>query len=371
MVQILVNILYFFVFISGLNNSNSDKIVEPTNRDLKYDLRKSLPSNYVKDGSVDYTSYIQQAISLNDQIVFPGFPILINDNGLRIGSNKKIYFEKGSEIRLKPSSKKIYNILHLRNVKNVELINPVIKGDRNSHIGKVGEWGMGIGIYSSDNIKIVNPRISNCWGDGIYLGKSNGGTNNNIQISNAYCINNRRDAISIITVSGLLLESPYAGHSNGIAPMAGINVEPNDPTDLVQNIKIINPKTEYNKGAGISIGLSKLYGKADKKVTIEIINHVDLKSNIGLKSSCYPKRKSGNEEVRGSINISNPVWIKNSKVPLQTALFQKDLKISIFKPTIVDMNNKSLPKEAMRKMLTSKGNINSHANYYVSYKEDK
>lgn len=364
-ILILINFLY-------CNNSvNSNHKISPENTSevySSYDLRKSLPQGYVTDGSIDYTIYIQQAISLYDYIEFPGFPLLVNDKGLKIGSNKTLNFEKGSEIRLKTSLKKGYNIFDIRNVKNVKLINPVIKGDRKIHTGTIGEWGMGIGIYSSDNIKILNAKVYDCWGDGIYLGKSGGKTNRDIEIINAYCRNNRRDAISIITVNGLLLKDSYAGYSSGTSPMAGINIEPNDPGDELQNIKIINPKTEYNKGAGISIGISKLYGKDDKNISVEIENHKDRNSGIGFKSSCYPKRKSGLEEVKGYITLNNPTWIGNLKVPIQTALFQKDLRLKIYNPTVVNSTGKSLSEANMRKIFATKGHINPHANYSVIYK---
>ncbi|MBC7915783.1 MAG: right-handed parallel beta-helix repeat-containing protein [Pyrinomonadaceae bacterium] len=361
-------ILIFINILISCNDIGKDRLLEKTYNITNYDLRKGLPKGYVTNGSIDYTGYIQQAITQHDNVQFPGFPLLINDNGLKVGSNKTLYFEKGSEIRLKPSLKKGYNIFDLRNVKNVQLINPVIRGDRYTHLGKIGEWGMGIGIYSSENIKIVNAKIYDCWGDGIYIGKSEGKTNRGIEIIDAICKNNRRDGISVITVNGLLLDSPYAGYSNGTAPMAGINIEPNDPDDEVKNIKIINPKTEHNMGAGILVAVSLLYGKEDKNISVEIENHIDKTSGVGFKTSCYPKRKSGAEEVKGYIVINNPTWIGNLKVPIQTALFQKDLRLKIFKPVILSANGKSMSEMNMRKTLTSKGHINPHANYLITYR---
>src|SRR5690554_2330265 len=46
-----------------------------------------LPSNYVEDGTRDYTSYVQQAINENQNVRFPDFPILINDTGIFLRSN--------------------------------------------------------------------------------------------------------------------------------------------------------------------------------------------------------------------------------------------------------------------------------------------
>lgn len=357
-------LLISFAFVQDLSINNG---LSSNTGDGFYDLRQSLPSGYVKNGSVDYTNYIQLAIMRYDNIRFPGFPILVNDKGLKIGSNKNLYFEKGSEIWLKPSKNGKYDIFNITNVKNVRLTNPVVKGDRYSHLGTSGEWGMGIGIYSSENIEIVNAKVINCWGDGIYLGTAGGAPSKNIQILNAHCKYNRRNGISVISVNGLLLQSPYAGYSNGTPPMAGIDIEPNSYYNEVKNIKINSPKTEYNGGAGITLSLSKIYGGDDKNLSIEISQHFDKKSNIGLRMSCYPKRQLKDEEVRGTIVINRPTWVQNAKVPIQTALFQKNLVLKITGPTIIDRENKSLTKPEMQKLLAAKGHVNPDAQSIISY----
>ena len=38
------------------------------------------------------------------------------------------------------------------------------------HTGNTGEWGHGIAVFGSTNVTIENVDISQCWGDGIYLG---------------------------------------------------------------------------------------------------------------------------------------------------------------------------------------------------------
>jgi hypothetical protein len=205
-----------------------------------YYLVNSLPFGYVKDGSRDYTSYVQAAINKYSNIVFPGFPILVNDGGITIGSNKTITFAEGSEIRLKGTSSSSYNILNIYGATNVTLYNPVIVGDRNSHIGTSGEYGMGIGIRGSTDVTIYSPKVTNCWGDGIYIGQINNSVNcKNIVIKDAYLKKNRRDGISIISVDGLLLDNIYAGYTDGTAPFCGINFEANNSKCEFKNIRKI------------------------------------------------------------------------------------------------------------------------------------
>jgi hypothetical protein len=83
--------------------------------------------------------------------------------------------------------------------------------------------------------------------------------------------------------------------------------------------------------------------------------------------SCYPKRKLKNEEVRGTIIIDRPTWVQNTKVPIQTALFQKDLLLKITMPTIVSRDNKALTKAEMQRVLAAKGHVNPDAHSIINY----
>src|SRR5690606_19325967 len=40
-------------------------------------IENFLPKNYVKDGTVDYTNYLQKVLNENKNVVFPNFPIRI------------------------------------------------------------------------------------------------------------------------------------------------------------------------------------------------------------------------------------------------------------------------------------------------------
>ena len=169
-----------FVQENSTNTISSLAVIAPTDG---YKLEDSFPSGYVKDGSVDYTSVIQAVIDRYPNVVFPNFPLLINDTGLKVPSNRSITFLEGSELRLKPSSKANYDMIVMRSASNVTLYNPVLIGDRYKHLGTSGEWGMGISINGSSNITIVNPKAREMWGDGIYIGPDNGVISRNITIN--------------------------------------------------------------------------------------------------------------------------------------------------------------------------------------------
>ncbi|MBC7746059.1 MAG: right-handed parallel beta-helix repeat-containing protein, partial [Flavobacterium sp.] len=302
--------------------------------------------NPVKDASIDYTGYIQEAIFKYDNLVFPSFPLLINDKGLKIGSNKTLTFLKGSELRLKASSKKSYAILDLKGVSNIEIYNPVIIGDRYKHLGDEGEWGMGISIKGSKNVKIFGAKIKDCWGDGIYIGQVDDRiTCQNIYIKDAYLSKNRRDGISIISVDGLILDNVYAGYSDGTKPMTGINFEPNNAYCELKNIKVLNPRTENNGERGIQVVNRTMLEENDKNTDIVIVNHSDIGSpKNAFKLACNPT-----DDVRGKmygfVSIINPNWVRSSKndIPMDVSTNQANFKITISSPKVTFMNGKVLP----------------------------
>ena len=59
-----------------------------------YEIEKSLSKNYVKNGTQDYTAQTQQALLNNRDVIFPDFPVLVNDQGLTVYSNSVLYFPK-------------------------------------------------------------------------------------------------------------------------------------------------------------------------------------------------------------------------------------------------------------------------------------
>lgn len=309
-----------------------------------YNIENALPTGFVRDGSIDYTPYIQQAIDQYSIISFPGFPILINDTGLKIGSNKALYFLNGSEIHLKPTTNSNYNILDIRGEENVILADPVIIGDRHEHLGTEGEAGIGIGIRGSNNITLINPKVSNCWGDGIYIGVNDNLGSKNITIKGGFTSNNRRDGLTIISVDGFKLDNFYSGYNFGTTPECGINFEPNSNTNELKNIVFNNITTEGNLGYGIMMGFSNLYGGTNKNIDITINNHIDNQSKKAIKISCYPTRRLGNEVITSNVVYNNPSWKQNTltKDIISVALFDSSQKLTINKPALQTASGEDL-----------------------------
>jgi hypothetical protein len=332
-----------------------------------YDLTLSLPSGYKTDGTVDYTAYLQKAINTYSNITFPAFPIMVDDLGLVVGSNKLLTFLPGSKLILKASSNANYNIINILMANNVTLNNPVIVGDRYIHIGTIGCWGQGIAINGSTNVTINSPTITNCWGDGIYMGQKGGINNQNITIKNAYCRYNRRNGIGITNAIGLDLEAPYAGYCDGADPWNGIDIEPNSYNDEIQKITINNAITEHNVGNGISAGFKNLFGGPNKTISIQINNHADKASTVAFHCTATLTQQVGTETVTGPVNVANPFWRRNTNTPITTNLLVKTIQLNISKPAVQDINGVNLTNTQIVSLFTYKTHINSGANYTLTF----
>lgn len=292
----------------------------------------------VKTDGTDKKNLLQQIINEYDSIYFPdGFYSIqvSNDNqvGLNIPSNKTLVFSDKAYIKLLPHTATHYQVLQLNNVENVKLINPKIYGSREENSATSGEWGHGINMRGATNITIENPIVKDCWGDGIYIG-STAEQNycEDIFIDRPICDNNRRQGISCISVKNVVLNRPELINTNGTRPEAGMDIEPNNNGEFIQGLRIINPITKGNVGAGI---MAYLQNMADSNNDIDILieNHV----NEGGDSAAFLLDTARN--VKGSINTIRPIWKNSFRNALRVRRWETSAPlIEIYKPNVVNPN---------------------------------
>jgi hypothetical protein len=147
-----------------------------------------------------------------------------------------------------------------------------IIGERQRHIGSAGEWGTGIAAFSSTNWSIDSGvEISNCWGDGIYLGSGAPGTFcerfviDGVRISNC-----RRNGISVVAGRDGRIRSADISDINGTAPRGGIDLEPDNAAHPNRNIEISGVRIHGDLEVGIYATV------ANENVTI---SNVDIEAN--------------------------------------------------------------------------------------------
>jgi parallel beta-helix repeat protein len=203
------------------------------------------------DGIHNDTAAIQAAI---DEIGGTGGSVQIPDgvylvdavNYLHLQSNMTLNLSSGAVLKAIPNSQANYSVLRIDGVTNVNVIGGTLQGERTQHQGTSGEWGMGVDIHNSSNITIEGLSTIDMWGDGIYIGDSS----TNIQVCKVLADNNRRQGISITSVNGAVVKDSIFQNTNGTAPSAGLDIEPN-PGETVNNVQVLNSQFNNNWGTGI------------------------------------------------------------------------------------------------------------------------
>lgn len=313
---LLIFSLFFIINCSNSGDSTFKYLKIPNNliktesvSNLKYlshkDITSYLPKGYSKKGNIDYTSYIQKALDNEKKILMPNFPILINTKGLSVHSNTSIIFQSKSNIIMEPNDQTNYGIINIINKSNISLYNVKVTGDRYKHFGNKGEWGMGINIIGSKNINIINPKVIQCWGDGIYIG-TKGILPENITISGGIVDDNRRNGISVISGKDITIKNIVLSNTNGTLPMSGIDLEPNNPNESLANVNLDNIYSYNNERFGFEINLTQLLNGKDKNIQIKINNCVDYYSNSSLMIPGLNNK--GNlklNKILGSISINS------------------------------------------------------------------
>lgn len=312
-------IIYFLVIPSSIaqfsesrKKVNANIIAKKVNHLGMINVVEYLPKNHVKDGSVDYTKYVQKVLNEHSNIYFPNFPIQIS--GLKVKSNSVLKFDTNGSLLIKPTHSSFYSGLLIDQVDNVKIYNLTIKGDRLKHLGKGGEHGFGVEIRNATNILIDGFAISECWGDGIIIDDrpEQKRRTNHITIKNGVIDYNRRDGISIISGDNITLSNLSIYNTMGTNPMAGIMVEPNHSANTLGKIRIDNVLFDNNV-IGFGINLDNYFdGGVSKPINLTFSNNKIYNSSIAV-SIVSNRTEKHLKKISGSIKMINVSYKNNHK----------------------------------------------------------
>ena len=290
---------------------------------------KAVPEGWVNvkdfgakgDGETDDTLAFLEAINTGKNIYVPkstGSYRIDPSLGLSLKSNTIIFFEEGAILENLPHDLTHYSMLLLKDIENVTIYNPQLNGRRDLNSATDGEWGMGIYMQGAKNIKIYNANIENCWGDGMAFGK---GTENDycedIYISFAKVNNNRRNGYSLASIKNFYAVTLISMNTNGTSPQKGLDIEPNDNNEYLENIHIEN-YISINDTFGVGFYLNSM-ANSSNKVSI-IINNLFIEGGSGLSIKGYGT--SDNDKLDGNIIINN-YYVKEVRAQGMTIYKQK------------------------------------------------
>jgi hypothetical protein len=191
-------------------------------------------------------------------------------------SKQTLALLSGTILQALPNKEQKYYILRIQSP-GVTVQGGILKGVRDD-LGQGGEWGMGIGVHAGAvGTVLQSTRIQDCWGDGIYV---NGG--NWITLDKVVADNNRRQGLSIVAGEQIKVMNSSFLNTNGTLPMYGVDIEPNDGTEII-GVQILNCRMAGNAGGGISQGVPHaLTGKAN---VMGIFHQGNIVESNGFKST--------------------------------------------------------------------------------------
>ncbi len=159
-----------------------------------------------------------------------------------------------------------------------------------------GEQRHGVFIFGAQNVVIEGLESSSQGGDGFYIGGPPGMPAQDITLRDCIASNNRRQGLSITSARRAQVIDCRFDHTRGTAPQCGIDLEPNEPIDVMDQIHIVRPYTEANFGGGIAIVLQRL-NASSQPPQIFITDH----KSVGERR---PLIKVGTDGMAGTIQYS-------------------------------------------------------------------
>lgn len=217
-------------------------------------------SNLGIPAGADCTDLLQNAIDHlptngGEIVVGPGDYMVDTTRSIRLRTGVTLTLEDGATLRALPTERGSYAIIRIANARNVAIKGGTILGERGQHRGTTGEWGMGVDIRGSHDVTLDGLRVEACWGDGVYVGTTNeqdSGGCSGVTLVNVVAQGNRRQGLSIVACKGAVIRNCTFSNTQGTAPAAGIDLEPNANLS-VSDIQIIDCTAENNQGDGIQI----------------------------------------------------------------------------------------------------------------------
>lgn len=199
------------------------------------------------------------------------------DHCLNVNSNTTLVID--GTIRLRPNDYGNYHVLYAVGHDIVIKGRGSIIGDKHTHLGDKGEWGMGINLHGVNRAMVTGLSIRDCWGDCIYVG----GCSKNVTIEKCQLDHGRRQGISVTSADSVIIRDCTITNVGGTNPQYGIDLEPNKG-DTVDHVLIEKVIVKGCKGGfGATVG-KRDAGKFLGNVVIRYCQiTVDVKFPVRLK----------------------------------------------------------------------------------------
>ena len=212
----------------------------------------------------DSTRFIQAALDAGAETVIldrKGSPWMADSVFLR--SNTRLVFEPGVELcarkgALADPRATLLSFLAVTNV-TVSGAGGTVRLRREDYAKppyRASQHRHAIACRGGVNVTVEGLTVVGAGGDGVYVcGDRTGNPTRNLTVRDVTVTNSYRQGMSVISVKGLLVERVKLLGTRGTAPEAGIDFEPNFPTEFLQEIVVRDTLASGNAGNGFGFSL--------------------------------------------------------------------------------------------------------------------
>lgn len=208
------------------------------------------------------------------------------DSYIKVHSNNKnIYFEPDAYIKQTVPDSGKYVMLEIRNSESVNIYNPNIWGRMDTG-SSATEWGYGIEITASKDIKVYYPKILSTTGDGIYIGYkwneefTNIKKTENIHIINPYIDGVSRNGITLASGNNIIIDNPICKNIRRKFPQSGIDIEPENGDRSIVHLDNITINNLYTENC--DVGIITAHGLELLNTNVTVTNHHSRKCTANL-----------------------------------------------------------------------------------------
>lgn len=251
------------------------------------------PSGYVDASAfgggfnaTDATAALQAAIATGRNVWVPreATPWYITPTAIT-NNNQTILFESGAVVAAKPAAfTGLCDSLFTVGGSGDSLIGygATLMMQKNDYMTQPqyltphSEWRMGVWLQAAQDCTIAGLTIKDTGGDGIYLCSNSSAQPycHNVTIKDVTIRNAYRNGISVISANGLSIDNVTVTNTSGTAPQSGIDFEPNNSWEVLQNVSVRNTIINANAGAGIQVSHWAMTNSTIEHVTITHNNYL-------------------------------------------------------------------------------------------------
>jgi hypothetical protein len=213
----------------------------------------------VRAGGVIGDGVVDDGAALNAFLAANAGKVVVIPAGLNVRTTVPILVPSGITLQgygatITNASTTATEAFRVGDVTNVDIQGLEIDGAKASY-APVTEQRHGIMVTNSTGVRLRDVYSHDNKGDGLYIGSGLTGLSVDVVVDGCRFVANHRNNCSITRASGVKFYGCTFNAASGTAPQAGVDVEPNATTDVIEDIQFIGCTASGNVGAALLVVL--------------------------------------------------------------------------------------------------------------------